>query len=566
MEENIERIMKPYFDKMKEFETPAIDIEELNRLRSRLDYLRNMVIFESREKTDEEKRVEAEEREKEINDYINGDKNDNFYSGLYSNASDIRRRLEEEYNKKDRLKETARLERLSQYENEIIDIRIKINDLENPKENKPGLVDLRELIDIKNEMRKGLFDLRKQLQQEHEQILNKTNELMVNYNSKGEFGGDALTDLIQERNKLEKRDFEISTLLRKIEENLKLTNLTDDEISAAMRSLTEEQREELNRRNILRNVANEKVEETTSKSESDKEETAEVTRDKKGNIVVEDEEQLLAAIRDEIMNELHISGTVKVDSKDGVKYAKVDSGDGLNSTTARLGEEDKIQLPNGEYLLSSDFDKAIEAFYNKQKGKKLIVKSSNRKYKVTPKTINKLKESLKNAAIVSLSKNSATSKLDLVAGKTAKDRATVAEVSDVKVPTGNYLLETDVVKALNNVFEPTRIQKIKDRLRNFKNRMKEIINEVKEENYDDMWKDDETEKSESESLDVVETDKLRVLPREGVEPVEPVVSEGTILARSYDDSPYEADSERVIYTPKGEWPYEEEEVIEHRHR
>ena len=566
MEENIERIMKPYFDKMKEFETPAIDIEELNRLRSRLDYLRNMVIFESREKTDEEKRVEAEEREKEINDYINGDKNDNFYSGLYSNASDIRRRLEEEYNKKDRLKETARLERLSQYENEIIDIRIKINDLENPKENKPGLVDLRELIDIKNEMRKGLFDLRKQLQQEHEQILNKTNELMVNYNSKGEFGGDALTDLIQERNKLEKRDFEISTLLRKIEENLKLTNLTDDEISAAMRSLTEEQREELNRRNILRNVANEKVEETTSKSESDKEETAEVTRDKKGNIVVEDEEQLLAAIRDEIMNELHISGTVKVDSKDGVKYAKVDSGDGLNSTTARLGEEDKIQLPNGEYLLSSDFDKAIEAFYNKQKGKKLIVKSSNRKYKVTPKTINKLKESLKNAAIVSSSKNSATSKLDLVAGKTAKDRATVAEVSDVKVPTGNYLLETDVVKALNNVFEPTRIQKIKDRLRNFKNRMKEIINEVKEENYDDMWKDDETEKSESESLDVVETDKLRVLPREGVEPVEPVVSEGTILARSYDDSPYEADSERVIYTPKGEWPYEEEEVIEHRHR
>ena len=210
--EVIENIMKPYFDKKEKLNNSNV---ELNSAKLRLENLLN-------------------NKEREIEEYLSSDlvKGQTFYSGY---EAMIRKDLENAYKEKEELlrKEILELER-NKYKN----------------------VDLREMVDLKGELRKQLFEKQRTLKNslEEQQLLFKMTMLKLDnfknqYNEQNQIiNGDERRNLFDESNKIVDKINEIKNALEKTEEYLELTTLTSEEAAAVMRSMTPWEKEEYDRR------------------------------------------------------------------------------------------------------------------------------------------------------------------------------------------------------------------------------------------------------------------------------------------------------------------------------
>ena len=508
--EVIENIMKPYFEKKEKLNNSNV---ELNSAKIRLENLLN-------------------NKEREIEEYLSSDlvKGQTFYSGY---EAMIRKDLENAYKEKEELlrKEILELER-NKYKN----------------------VDLREMVDLKGDLRKQLFEQQRTLKisLEEQQLLFKMTMLKLDnfknqYNEQNQIiNGDERRNLFDESNKIVDKINEIKNALKKTEQYLELTTLTSEEAAAIMRSMTPWEKEEYDRRKqaiISKTKENEKIDEQSEEEieipeieigepeeeieipemeigeleeeietpeietpeeeielpaldipEEEIEETEIDTPEKDievpevetpysdiieiddpiiskyeendGNIVVDNVRDLMKTIYNAVIAEANNLRTIKLNKSMGALEenefylsSKENNEEYQLNGSTKFSNDDAVKLPSGEYLYEEDINKAINNFYNRNKGINYVVKETSKNYKITKYNVEKLKRKLKKCSRVKLIKENKLSKFDLlkVFGKKRSEKMmneiNISNLKDVKVPEGEYVNREDIIINMSDLFK-----------------------------------------------------------------------------------------------------------------
>lgn len=533
MENNIEileNIMKPYFDKKREIEGAPATLEKDKESTSKeIHDLKNARISRRKELEVELEnlRVEhkiaiqdfEEKQEKEISEYINQLIDSNpALSSTY--ISFIRSDLEQQYNKKLKNIEKEFDLKEEQIVSEIKLLKSVSEEEKNEKQNLQQLnnkldysrVDLRELVEIKNELRKKLFAERKRLNSElldlkleyelyektslelkekqlnYIEVMDKLSNFKYEYNDQNQVvNSDEWRKLYEESNLISKeiQDLtkylsqrvevvhklnDVNKSLEKVEEYIKLTELTKEETAAVMMSMTPWEREEYDRRKASKNshvsvedipkllnpyslelepkenkedklvsskvefqdlfdvAYNEIKEEEKQKLEDAGIYDAEYIEEENDTVVdnVEDNiDDLYTDIYDDILKEIDTMKTVRMVLDEGltdtkrsfeIKENSDQSYEKVGVLDTRLNPGDTIELPSGEFLNENDVIEGIEKLYNKneQDKKTYVVEGSKEESKFSQKYINKIKRALKKYTALKLVKEKTLQNCDLI--------------------------------------------------------------------------------------------------------------------------------------------------------
>ncbi len=544
MNERLNEIMKPYFDKINGIN--GIE-ENVKQNREKMSDVLNRRRLEKRQL---ELRLERlrKNKDKEINEYI--ESQPMLYVGY---GATLRKDLEEMYKSQEEelLAEIKSFDivtqkQIDELENELnnqqnrhreeykIDMSYAKDLLNEFNESNRAMKDaknalnsnisLSEMVEIKLNTKKQLISMQKelslQLDQEEinfQQVMLKINRFEYKYDNNHQIiNADEWKKLYDESNIIKEKCEELRACLEKIKQNLALMELTKEEAEYLMRSKAPFEERKLSERPADINKVNDDTHETKTEENDktddlsdmieDKETPALVDyeKDKKGNITVETQDDLLKALYNEILKEIENLRTVRINGSNGKlgqngRY--VNAKDDTNSSYSNIGnilhsDDEPIQLPNGEYLYTSDFNQAIDRLYNKQKGRTYTVKESGKKYKITYRTLDKFKSQLKDSAILSLkNKEDSEGKL-LYGGPSNKDQVQLGEVGPTNLPEGSYLLKNDVIDKLNSVFAPSRLTSLKALVSKLKKKDNEDEISEKQENQEES----EENKTKLESL------------------------------------------------------------------
>lgn len=244
---NLEEIMRPYYEKQEKIIETKKQVEEsivkqaedyaasntanIRTLELRLERLRN-------------------NREQEINEYIENEIAKSPY--LYAtHAASIRKDLEFEYDIKEKeIQEEIERELTRQKNTSIEPIRNYYN------------VDVRELVELKGEIRKSLISAKRQLELnlmeikiQHDTTMYKLSTFEYIYDESHRVqNADEFRKLYEESNRIVEAKYNYENQLKKIEEYLSVTELTTEEIKICMMSMESWEKEEYDRRKGLENV------------------------------------------------------------------------------------------------------------------------------------------------------------------------------------------------------------------------------------------------------------------------------------------------------------------------
>lgn len=317
MENNIEileNIMKPYFDKKKEIESVSDTLENNKKLMSKEIHNLKTSRIERRKELEvelENLRVRykvtiedfKQKQEREIDEYIEQLMGSNPHlSATY--ASFIRKDLEQQYNKKSEKIENDFKLREEQLISEIKLLKSVSEEEKNEKNDLSKLnnsldfsrVDLREMVELKDELRKKLFAERKRLnlelldlKEEQElyektslelnenqlnliQVMDKLSNFKYEYNDQNQVVNSDewrklyeesnlistkiqdLTKLLLEKNSVVHKINDINKSLERVEEYISLTELTKEETASVMMSMTPWERKEYDRRKSIKSL------------------------------------------------------------------------------------------------------------------------------------------------------------------------------------------------------------------------------------------------------------------------------------------------------------------------
>ena len=258
MDMNIEEIMKPYFEKKQQMENRIESLkEELEKIRTKRQ--KNVRINSLKLQLE---RI-RNNKESEIAEYIQNAllEGNDFYSGY---SAMIRADLEREYALKERELEKE-IEELSkntfdEIEEDIEQIPDEEREIELENEikalEKYYRVDIKELIEIKSEIRKSLISAKKELEfnimeakinfdvamlklKRFEYIYDENNRIL---------NSNEFKELYDEVNRLIEIKYGYEMQLKQLNEYLKMTELEPEEIKIGMMSLTPWEKEEYDRR------------------------------------------------------------------------------------------------------------------------------------------------------------------------------------------------------------------------------------------------------------------------------------------------------------------------------
>lgn len=290
MDMNIEEIMKPYFEKKQQMENRIESLkEELEKIRTKRQ--KNVRINSLKLQLE---RI-RNNKESEIAEYIQNavlDGND-FYSGY---SAMIRADLEREYALKERELEKE-IEELSkntfnEIEEDIEQIPDEEREIELENEikalEKYYRVDIKELIEIKSEIRKSLISAKKELEfnimeakinfdvamlklKRFEYIYDENNRIL---------NSNEFKELYDEVNRLIEIKYGYEMQLKQLNEYLKMTELEPEEIKIGMMSLTPWEKEEYDRRKaaVIEEVSVMTEEEETSSDINEEEKEQPITQ------------------------------------------------------------------------------------------------------------------------------------------------------------------------------------------------------------------------------------------------------------------------------------------------
>ena len=418
-----------------------------------------------------------ESKEQEIEEYVRStvESNPNFYVGY---GAMIRKDLEQAY-----------LEKEKQIQDEIDNF------------DKFYTVDVREMVEVKEEVRKNLIAERKRLNNSLEEmklsfdsIMNRLSNFKYIYDENHIVqNGSEYKKLFDESHVLIDNKNGIEKQLKQIEEYLSLTELTSKEIETLMRSMNPIEKQEYDRRKGLTNISvvqepvvEENISELTDDSEEVIEENpSELTGDSEEvieentPIVLNKDEELTS---EEIMQQSAVQLLDEVYS-DIVSYARKLRYMDVNN----LPEEEKeiIQLPTGMYLNESDLNKAIRKYYRKNKGKTYRIEGINKEFTVTRDSVKRLKEALKKCSAVKLVRDKKLGSYDLTR---VFGREQVSEIENIAknpeeimtdrkieigMPTGWYINGEEFIQKLTLLFETKKqswIEKLSSKLKSKKQR------------------------------------------------------------------------------------------------
>ena len=500
--EMLENMMRPYFDKKeeieripKELEQARFDFQQENEdITKKNEERRSALETElSRLRKERERAINDfnEKREKEINDYIEKtlNSNSNFYSGY---GSMIKEDLNKQYEKKlkeieDRYEKRAQelwIQHINSMQSDKIS-KEKIEDLE--RKLKYNRVDLRELSEIKNDLRKKLYIEQKRLNFElRQQQINFDTTLLELTNFKYEYdennkviNGAERRKIFDKCDNISDKIKEIKDSLIKVKEYLNLTELTKEETAALMTSMTHWEKEEYDRRknSIMEDISSGKqIDDVSNDIVEIDDPVVSKYEEKDGNIVVDNMENLLKTIYNEIIEEAMKLSSVKLSEskgnleKDEYYISSKEQGEDYQVN----GVVNSIKLPCGEYLNSNDINNAIDNLYNRTKGRTYTVKSTGKDYKISKFTIEKLKYKLKKCVTAKLVKENKISKLDIfkVFGKRKANKVAntveISKLDGIKVPTGDYINRNELITNLDNLFTTKKL----DWLRTFSDKLK----------------------------------------------------------------------------------------------
>ena len=202
------------------------------------------------------------------------------------------------------------------------------------------------------------------------------------------------------------------------------------------------------------------------------------------DVIVDNSNALINQVYEDIMSGVDGIQTIKLSPrKDATKrtLSTVIDGEVLPQKVIdlKVGEEE-IVLPNGEYVNRKDFNKALQDYYKKNKGKTYYVKETDEKLSLSKKALRKLKRTFKLCSIIELLKNKKITETDVrrVIGKENAYKNGIpsmyAELSSNLrlgeydyVDNGEYVSVSDVKENLEQLFSEKRngwLKRIKENL------------------------------------------------------------------------------------------------------
>lgn len=444
--EILENIMKPYFEKQEELKkNKENENANLNVLKLRLEKL-------------------MDNKEREIQEYIDEAMNSrsNFYSGY---GAMIRKDLELAYKEReDSLRaEIEKLEHSSNFDR----------------------VDIKEIINIKDSLRPKLYQERKRLDFELRQqqinfdsIMLELSNFKYEYNDQHQvINGDSWRKLYEESNDIADKIRDIRNAINQVDEYLKLTELTKEEISVGMMSLTPWEQAEYDRRLELKRA---KIEVEELKEEIDNSDTIEtenlndeevttsenidteeigVLEEEPQNynnldeetITIQQEEVIdLDSLDEEVFSTIPTTPTnpdeefIDISNMTGNPYTEIDFVDDDFDKDTELSNEDMIIV-----------DEPIESNYEEIDGKMVVQTYDDLLMTVYNEImeeiqdirtvrLNASKERLSNDKYYISAKNDANTDY--------KNVGTVENVNSMKLSTGEYINEDDFNEALKNYY------------------------------------------------------------------------------------------------------------------
>jgi len=544
---NIEEIMKPYFDKK----------EEITRRPQEFQNSQNEIINryeeENKKYREENQRYESEltainvrlnnlrnNKDKEIEEFVQNAVSDrpDFYVGY---GAMIRKDLEQEYLKREKELQNELEMKSRQLSQKISDNYLQIsvnNKLIGEQQNyKFYNVDVRELVDVKHDLRKSLISAKKELETKLQEIELRFDAVMYKLSTfKYEYdenhnvlNGKEYRELFELSNSLIEVKYNLQRDLKQVAEYLNLTELTEEEVKTVMMSMSELEKEEYNKRKNLVQK-NEEVVSTIKIEDSNEIEeqtpitelTEEIEPVTKKNIleepivetieevrgeptIVEDQniiyEQANAAIESKIVSEENYSKFIDEIATDVLKCVKrlrtVKIKDG-KLTKITPGEENKeyeisgssprrIELVNGLYLNRHDVENATRNYKRQNKGRTFTVKGTDKALSVTSESVNKVKEILRKFSLQDLLIEKKISVFDVkrVYGK-EKTEEYINDEYSVEFRTEDYVRVKDVYQAFKELFTektPTWLEKLTSKFR--KNEVEET-EEVQDAEYEQV--------------------------------------------------------------------------------
>lgn len=547
---NIEEIMKPYFDKKNEFSKRHEFFENgQNEIISKYEEENKNYseIIESYEKELAAINVRLQNsinnRSAQIEEYVKNAVADRpeFYAGY---GAMIRKDLEQEYIKREKALEAQKnelIDKINDYYLKIEENDRLIEEAEKTKKvgeiNKFYNVDVRELVDIKHDLRKELISAKKELEIKirevslrFEAVMYKLSTFKYQYDENHNvLNSDQYRTLFEQSNSLIEVKYNLQKDLKQVDEYLKITELTEEEVKIVMMSMTDQEKEEYNRRkNLVQSIeevlspieieTNNVIEEPTPIEVKEEIEEAEETivepmeEANKEAIVNENEnliyEQASAAIENKIQEEDNYSKFINKISDDvlrsikKLRTIKVQDGKIIQTNTTKeykvegsLPEE--IELANGLYLNRHDVEHATKKYKKQSKGRTFTVKGIDLVLTVTKESVKKVKEALRKVSLQELLNEKKISIFDVkrVYGKEKAEKY-VNYNSNIELKTEDYIRVEDAYEAFKELlFEkaPTWVETVTS-----KSDKVEESKEVQEANYvqveDEMtWNAEEPE-------------------------------------------------------------------------
>lgn len=564
----LEDIMKPYFDKKAEIENRPTNEEISDKIVLDMSFIERINI--SAQITGLQQELEnlrvrhkravedyKEKMEKEIEEYINEKISSNPNLAATYGAF-IRKDLEKSYNENgqirmgydQRLKELddnykdqeeallEEIENLKILKQEKMDIdNQEVDKLTNKSDYRR--VDLRELVEIKEDLRKKLFTERKILisklkdlrpkqddynntaeelreyQTKLNDIVDKLSNFKYEYNDQNQVVNNTewkqlyeerilisnkitdLASLLDEKNSIIPEFNDVSKAIEKVEEYIKLTELTKEETAAIMMSMTPWEREEYDRRKGVSNKNTDLIQIDDDKKYKFEE--------KDGKIIVDDMENLLGVIFNDVVKTISNLKSVRINGSKGKLKAneayisaKTDDKGYQEKGTVKLDES--MKLPCGEYISKEDIVEATERLYSKPKDVTYIVKETGKVYKMSKDAVNKVKDALKNCTTLELVRENKLSKLDLlkVFGKKKTndiiEQVEIGKINSEKLEDGEYINKNETIVAFKSLFTENKLEWLKKFSQNLKEKVNKFMDDLDQKEIDGFYKSDLDEK------------------------------------------------------------------------
>ena len=513
--EILERIMKPYFDKKADIENVPVALEnEKNETTTKIREMKT-------ERTGKRKELEAEleslksrreialkdfkeKMERDIEEYIGNaqNSNSNFFA---SYGSMLRKDLEREYNIKLKELEDNFKDQEEALVAEIAELKVVT---EEEKANKQALedlgkrsdysrVDLREMVEIKGNLRKSLIAEQKRLNFELKQqqinfdsTMLRLDSFKYEYNDQQQvINGADWRSIYEESNKIADKMNEIRKALKKVEEYLNITELTKEETAAVMMSMTPWEKEEYDRRKANKDISSH----SNNGKDGNESDIIEIEdkkqysyEEKDGKVVVEDMENLIGVIYNDVVKTISNLDSVKINgSKEKLgnnEYYLSSKTNGKEyEQTGTIKVDESIKLPCGEYVNKKEIAQAAEKLYSKPKAITYIVKETGKAYKMSKDAVKKLKSSLKKCTTLKLIRESKLSKLDLlkVFGKKKTndlmEQVEIGKLQDKNLEEGEYINRNETIVAFEDLFVSKKLDWLRTFREGLKNKKDKIV-------------------------------------------------------------------------------------------